>query len=405
MTREVSAADENPTTVRVAVPSYVETIGETLARVSEALRDDGVSGATCVSLHATGDDGVGEEDAATGFEPPRMVDGGRYRVRCADDLSVNDDDTSAAARKRRDEDASFEVDVAPREDPTREGATIRLPGARALSKMAREDVCERVRVAVGASTDAGDAGNAEMGLYRFDGSVIERPEEITPGMRLLYGEASADEGLPKAVVATATEVFEASASREAPKKSRQVAHVDGRQVRGRFASRGADVHAEDARDDHDDDRDAADARAEGGVASPASQRAPAHAAHARVDDGDHKEESLAHGGGAREPFRGGGGVKRGGRGGGRRRDEPGSRSIEKNPDASQSQVPGENQGYHARLPVNEREGESGDATARASRLVVVRPSQKRRSFESFPRRRVVGSRPPVSSLAARRWNS
>ena len=85
--------------------------------------------------------------------------------------------------------------------------------------MAREDVCERVRVAVGASTDAGDAGNAEMGLYRFDGSVIERPEEITPGMRLLYGEASADEGLPKAVVATATEVFEASASREAPKKS------------------------------------------------------------------------------------------------------------------------------------------------------------------------------------------
>ena len=38
-------------------------------------------------------------------------------------------------------------------------------------------------------------------------------------MRLLYGEASADEGLPKAVVATATEVFEASASREAPKKS------------------------------------------------------------------------------------------------------------------------------------------------------------------------------------------
>ena len=220
VTREVSAADENPTTVRVAVPSYVETIGETLARVSEALRDDGVSGATCVSLHATGDDGVGEKDAATGVRTvEELVDGGRYRVRCADDLSVNDDDTSAAARKRRDEDASFEVDVAPREDPTREGATIRLPGARALSKMAREDVCERVRVAVGASTDAGDAGNAEMGLYRFDGSVIERPEEITPGMRLLYGEASADEGLPKAVVATATEVFEASASREAPKKS------------------------------------------------------------------------------------------------------------------------------------------------------------------------------------------
>ena len=220
VTREVSAADENPTTVRVAVPSYVETIGETLARVSEALRDDGVSGATCVSLHATGDDGVGEEDAATGVRTvEELVDGGRYRVRCADDLSVNDDDKSAAARKRRDEDASFEVDVAPREDPTREGATIRLPGARALSKMAREDVCERVRVAVGASTDAGDAGNAEMGLYRFDGSVIERPEEITPGMRLLYGEASADEGPPKAVVATATEVFEASASREAPKKS------------------------------------------------------------------------------------------------------------------------------------------------------------------------------------------
>ena len=220
VTREVPAADENPTTVRVAVPSYVETIGETLARVSEALRDDGVSGATCVSLHATGDDGVGEEDAATGVRTvEELVDGGRYRVRCADDLSVNDDDTSAAARKRRDEDASFEVDVAPREDPTREGATIRLPGARALSKMSREDVCERVRVAVGASTDAGDAGNAEMGLYRFDGSVIERPEEITPGMRLLYGEASADEGPPKAVVATATEVFEASASREAPKKS------------------------------------------------------------------------------------------------------------------------------------------------------------------------------------------
>ena len=193
------------------------------------------------------------------------MDGGRYRVRCADDLSVNDDDKSAAARKRRDEDASFEVDVAPREDPTREGATIRLPGARALSKMSREDVCERVRVAVGASTDAGDAGNAEMGLYRFDGSVIERPEEITPGMRLLYGEASADEGLPKAVVATATEVFEASASREAPKITRQVAHVDGRQVRGRFASRGADVHAEDARDDHDDDRDAAARAREGGV--------------------------------------------------------------------------------------------------------------------------------------------
>ena len=128
VTREVSAADENPTTVRVAVPSYVETIGETLARVSEALRDDGVSGATCVSLHATGDDGVGEEDAATGVRTvEELVDGGRYRVRCADDLSVNDDDTSAAARKRRDEDASFEVDVAPREDPTREGATIRLP--------------------------------------------------------------------------------------------------------------------------------------------------------------------------------------------------------------------------------------------------------------------------------------
>ena len=69
--------------------------------------------------------------AATGVRTVEgVLDGGRYRVRCADDLSVNDDDKSAAARKRRDEDASFEVDVAPREDPTREGATIRLPGAR-----------------------------------------------------------------------------------------------------------------------------------------------------------------------------------------------------------------------------------------------------------------------------------
>lgn len=218
VTREASDAGENATTVRVAVPSYVETIGETLIRVSEALRDDGVSGATCVSLHATGEDGDGDGDAETGVRTvAELVDGGRYRVRCADDLSVNDDDQSAAARKRRDEEASFEVDVAPREDPTGEGATIRLPGARALSRMSREDVCERVRVAVGLPTDA-DA-NAAMGLYRFDGSKIERPEEITPGMRLLYGEANAEEGLPEAVVATATEVFEASVSREAPQKS------------------------------------------------------------------------------------------------------------------------------------------------------------------------------------------
>ena len=218
VTREASDAGENSTTVRVAVPSYVETIGETLIRVSEALRDDGVSGATCVSLHATGEDGDGDGDAETGVQTvAELVDGGRYRVRCADDLSVNDDDQSAAARKRRDEEASFEVDVAPREDPTGEGATIRLPGARALSRMSREDVCERVRVAVGLPTDA-DA-NAAMGLYRFDGSKIERPEEITPGMRLLYGEANAEEGPPEAVVATAAEVFEASVFREAPQKS------------------------------------------------------------------------------------------------------------------------------------------------------------------------------------------
>ena len=55
VTREASDAGENATTVRVAVPSYVETIGETLIRVSEALRDDGVSGATCVSQRRLAD--------------------------------------------------------------------------------------------------------------------------------------------------------------------------------------------------------------------------------------------------------------------------------------------------------------------------------------------------------------
>ena len=160
--------------VRVAVPSYVDTIGEALLRVSEAMRED-ESDATfgvCVSLSRV-DEGSRRETGGDVRRVSELVDGATYVARCASESAVSD---------ARAPPPPFEVDVASAADPHGEPRTFRLPGSeRALARMTLEEVTKRAEAAL---------GRVGVELIRFDGTRVTSPKELAPGTRLLWRDAA-----------------------------------------------------------------------------------------------------------------------------------------------------------------------------------------------------------------------
>ena len=191
-----AGAKDGSSSVPVTVPVTVDTIGEVLRRVSAALEVRAVAFTPCLALYHQPDPvTLKATEVAT---PLELVNGGSYLFRCAGDLAPGMVNNTAAlkqkellrqiAKPKAEKVDSFIVGVAHLADPYGQAVAMRLPGAKALQHLTFDDLCRRVRIAVGLSVEY-----PVRGLFRADGTRLGSPAELERGMRLLYTVEPASE--------------------------------------------------------------------------------------------------------------------------------------------------------------------------------------------------------------------
>lgn len=184
-----AGARDASSSVPVTVPVSVETIGEVLRVVSTALEVRAVAFTPCLSLYHQPDPVTLK--AAEVATPSELVNGGVYLFRCAGDLAPGMVNNTAALRQKEllrqiaapkaEKVDSFIVGVAHLADPYGAAVAMRLPGAKALQHLTFDDLCRRVRIAVGLSAET-----PVRGLFRADGTRLGSPADLERGMRLLF---------------------------------------------------------------------------------------------------------------------------------------------------------------------------------------------------------------------------
>ena len=173
-----AGAKDGSSSVPVTVPVTVDTIGEVLRRVSTALEVRAVAFTPCLALYHQPDPvTLKATEVAT---PLELVNGGSYLFRCAGDLAPGMVNNTAAlkqkellrqiAKPKAEKVDSFIVGVAHLADPYGQAVAMRLPGAKALQHLTFDDLCRRVRIAVGLSVET-----PVRGLFRADGTRLGSP--------------------------------------------------------------------------------------------------------------------------------------------------------------------------------------------------------------------------------------
>jgi hypothetical protein len=186
--------------IPVVLPASVGSLGELRDRVSDALRAHEVAYTPCVALYHQGAGGGGVAGPSEMIQSvAELADGQRLLFRCANDLAPGMENNARAARRQKrtvkkmaapakTKVDSFLVAVARRSDPGGAAVPMRLPGAKALVHLTFDDICRRVRIAVGLP-----GSTTVRGLFRLDGSRLGCPADIAhlPERRLLYSTKSA----------------------------------------------------------------------------------------------------------------------------------------------------------------------------------------------------------------------
>ena len=254
-----AGAKDGSSSVPVTVPVTVDTIGEVLRRVSTALEVRAVAFTPCLALYHQPDPvTLKATEVAT---PLELVNGGSYLFRCAGDLAPGMVNNTAAlkqkellrqiAKPKAEKVDSFIVGVAHLADPYGQAVAMRLPGAKALQHLTFDDLCRRVRIAVGLSVET-----PVRGLFRADGTRLGSPAELERGMRLLYTVEPASEAGDALAAAAAYLPAAATAFAE-----RREIEIDPEEEEAEYYAYAGgegldyeeeeDVHEEDADDEED----------------------------------------------------------------------------------------------------------------------------------------------------------
>ena len=255
-----AGAKDGSSSVPVTVPVTVDTIGEVLRRVSAALEVRAVAFTPCLALYHQPDPvTLKATEVAT---PMELVNGGSYLFRCAGDLAPGMVNNTAAlkqkellrqiAKPKAEKVDSFIVGVVHLADPYGQAVAMRLPGAKALQHLTFDDLCRRVRIAVGLSVET-----PVRGLFRADGTRLGSPAELERGMRLLYTvEPSSEAG---DALAAAAAYLPAAATAFAERREIEIdpeeeeaeyyAYAGGEGLD--YEEEEEDVHEEDAEDKED----------------------------------------------------------------------------------------------------------------------------------------------------------
>ena len=255
-----AGAKDGSSSVPVTVPVTVDTIGEVLRRVSTALEVRAVAFTPCLALYHQPDPvTLKATEVAT---PLELVNGGSYLFRCAGDLAPGMVNNTAAlkqkellrqiAKPKAEKVDSFIVGVAHLADPYGQAVAMRLPGAKALQHLTFDDLCRRVRIAVGLSVET-----PVRGLFRADGTRLGSPAELERGMRLLYTVEPASEAGD--ALAAAAAYLPAAATAFAERREIEIdpeeeeaeyyAYAGGEGLD--YEEEEEDVHEEDADDEED----------------------------------------------------------------------------------------------------------------------------------------------------------
>ena len=254
-----AGAKDGSSSVPVTVPVTVDTIGGVLRRVSAALEVRAVAFTPCLALYHQPDPvTLKATEVAT---PMELVNGGSYLFRCAGDLAPGMVNNTAAlkqkellrqiAKPKAEKVDSFIVGVVHLADPYGQAVAMRLPGAKALQHLTFDDLCRRVRIAVGLSVET-----PVRGLFRADGTRLGSPAELERGMRLLYTVEPASEAGDALAAAAAYLPAAATAFAE-----RREIEIDPEEEEAEYYAYAGgegldyeeeeDVHEEDADDEED----------------------------------------------------------------------------------------------------------------------------------------------------------
>lgn len=252
-----AGAKDGSSSVPVTVPVTVDTIGEVLRRVSTALEVRAVAFTPCLALYHQPDPvTLKATEVAT---PLELVNGGSYLFRCAGDLAPGMVNNTAAlkqkellrqiAKPKAEKVDSFIVGVAHLADPYGQAVAMRLPGAKALQHLTFDDLCRRVRIAVGLSVET-----PVRGLFRADGTRLGSPAELERGMRLLYTVEPASEAGDALAAAAAYLPAAATAFAE-----RREIEIDPEEEEAEYyayaGGEGLDYEEEEEEDVHEEDAD------------------------------------------------------------------------------------------------------------------------------------------------------